>query len=104
MTVVEVWQASCEASGVELEPATAGDLRGSMMSNSQAMFYVAADPSQPGAAWAACVDKPEYAKDTARDLAYWVRSGAKIERVDAVTMQGMLAAWTRPEKKRIARK
>ena len=65
----------------------------------QTMFYVAVDRDQPGAAWAACVDKPEYAKDTAKDIADWIKRGASIERVNAETMQSMLAAWVRPAKK-----
>ena len=67
--------------------------------NEQTMFYVAADRDQPGAAWAACVDKPEYAKDTAKDITDWIKRGASIERVNAETMQLMLTAWVRPAKK-----
>jgi hypothetical protein len=62
------------------------------------MFYVAADPGQPGAAWAACVDKPEFAKSTAKDLADWVKRGAQIKRVDRDTMLTMMNKWVRPEK------
>ena len=69
-----------------------------MRSNEETMFYVAADPEQPGACWAACVDKPEYAKDTAKDLADWVSRGAQIMRVDRLTMTTMMGKWVRPAK------
>lgn len=45
------------------------------------MVYVAADPTQPGAAWAACVDNPRWANETAKDVASWVRNGATVMRV-----------------------
>lgn len=49
------------------------------MSNAT-MAYAARFPGKPGYG-AVCVDKPEYAKDTARTLAGWIKSGATIERV-----------------------
>ena len=60
--------------------------------------YVAADPEQPGAAWAATVDKPEYLKDTAKLIAKWVKEGANVMRVDVDTARIMLCKWERPEK------
>lgn len=63
-----------------------------------AMCYVAADPDQPGAAWAVSVDKPEYAKDTAKTIAGWVRKGAIVMRVDRDTAVDMMGKWVRPVK------
>lgn len=60
--------------------------------------YVAADPDQPGAAWGVCSDRPEYKKDTAKDLARWLRQGAIIERVTVTRAREMLAKWERPKK------
>lgn len=62
------------------------------------MCYVAADPAQPGAAWAYCLDTPRYAKDTARDIARWVRDGAVVQRVTPAVAREMLIKWVRPEK------
>lgn len=44
---------------------------------------------------AACVDAPEYRKDTAKDMARWVRDGLAIERV--VTMFGVTMGGCRCE-------
>ena len=74
------------------------------MSTEETMFYVASDPEQPGGCWAACVDKPEYAKSTAKDLADWVKRGARIERVDRKTMLAMMNKWLRPEKSKKTKK
>ena len=68
--------------------------------STEPMAYVAADPDQPGAAWACCVDEPKHAKDTAKALVEWVRNGANIMRVDIDTARGMMMKWERPEKKR----
>jgi hypothetical protein len=57
------------------------------------MFYVAEDPLQPGAAFAACVDHPDYTKSTSKDVAAWIRRGGIIHRVDAETMMKMTMAW-----------
>lgn len=62
------------------------------------MVYVAADPKQPGAAWAVCVDNPEHQKDTARNISQWVREGANVQRVDLETGRAMLMKWVRPGK------
>ena len=61
------------------------------------MVYVAVDPSQPDAAWALCVDKPENAKYTAKDLAAWARRGAVVMRVDVETAIVMTRKWIRAE-------
>ena len=67
------------------------------------MCYVAADPAQPGAAWAAFVDDPTHSpsvkKDMAKELASWARKGATVQRVQLPDARRMLAAWQRPEKK-----
>lgn len=63
------------------------------------MVYVAADPAQPGSAWAACVDDPRWAKDTAKDIAGWVRKGAIVMRVTPEVAREMMLKWVRPEKK-----
>ena len=68
--------------------------------NTEPMAYVAADPLQPGAAWACTVDEPKYAKDTAKALADWVKRGAIVQRVDLQTAREMMMKWERPEKKR----
>ncbi len=62
------------------------------------MVYVAADPLQPGAAYAICVDRPEYARETAKTIAQWVRRGANVMRVDHDTGVAMLGKWVRPSK------
>lgn len=62
----------------------------------QTMCYVAADPSQPGAAWAVCVDVPGSERDTAKTIAGYLRDGANIMRVDYDTAKAMLARWVRP--------
>lgn len=62
------------------------------------MVYVAADPAQPGAAWAIVVDDPKYPKDTAKSIAAWVRKGANVMRVDIDTGREMLLKWVRPKK------
>ena len=60
------------------------------------MFYVAEDPQQPGAAFASCIDEPQFAKSTAKDIAAWIRRGAIIHRCNGETMQKMIRAWKRP--------
>ena len=62
------------------------------------MCYVAADPNQPGAAWGACIDMPGREKDTAKNIADWVRKGANVMRVPTETAWEMLSKWVRPEK------
>ena len=60
--------------------------------------YVAADPKQPGAAWAICMDKPEWAKETAKTVACYIKQGARVLRVDRITGLDMLNKWVRPTK------
>jgi len=64
------------------------------------MCYVAADPTQPGAAWAATVDDPQHAKDTAKEVAKWIKDGANVMRVPVQQARDMLCKWERPAKKR----
>ena len=65
------------------------------------MVYVAADPAQPGAAWAAYVDDPEYSasikKDMAKELASWRRKGAQVQRVSPEEARVMLNKWLQPD-------
>ncbi len=65
----------------------------------EGMCYVAADPEQQGAAWAATVDDPKYADSNAKTLAKWIKQGANVLRVPTQTARDMLAKWERPEKK-----
>ena len=60
--------------------------------------YVAADPKQPGAAWAICIDKPEWAKETAKTVSGYIKQGAQVLRVDRLTGVDMLNKWVRPTK------
>ena len=53
--------------------------KGAIMTN-ETMAYAARFPGKPGFG-AVCVDRPEFAKDTAKDIAGWIRKGATIERV-----------------------
>ena len=66
----------------------------------EGMCYVAADPDQPGAAWAATVDDPKYAASTAKEIAKWIKQGANVLRVPTAEARAMLQKWERPEKKR----
>ena len=67
------------------------------MMDTTPMVYVAVDPSQPDAAWALCVDKPENARHTAKDLARWARKGSVVMRVDVETAIVMTRKWIRAE-------
>lgn len=54
------------------------------------LVYAARFPGKPGFG-AICVDSPEFAKQTAKDVAAWIRKGATIERVTIdVARAGML--------------
>jgi len=59
------------------------------------MFFVAIDPAQPDAAYAACADDPRWAIQTAIYIAEWKAEGATIHRVDRDTMRAMLKRWIR---------
>ena len=65
---------------------------------SDEMCYVAADPEQPGAAWAICIDDSRYAKYTAKDLSTWTLKGANVMRVTYDVALEMLKKWVRPDK------
>lgn len=43
-------------------------------STNKEMAYVAEDPAQPGAAWAYSIDDPRCVKETAKDIARWVKT------------------------------
>jgi hypothetical protein len=62
------------------------------------MCYVAADPKQPGAAWAASVDDGKFPELVAEDVAGFVRRGAIVMRVDVETAREMMSKWVRPGK------
>jgi hypothetical protein len=76
--------------------------KGKTMTDKTVMVYVAADPAQPGAAWAAYVDDPTHSAsvktDMAKEVASWVRNGANVQRVTTDQARAMLQAWVRPEK------
>lgn len=44
----------------------------------ETLCYVGVKPC--GCAVAACVDRPEFAKDTAKTIARWIRDGLTVER------------------------
>lgn len=67
--------------------------------NDEKMCYVAADPKQPGAAWAVAVDEPGCEKYNARDIARWLRAGATVMRVPIQAARNMLSEWKRPTAK-----
>ena len=71
-----------------------------MTYSEETMVYVAADPKQPGAAWAASVDDPRFRKETARYVAAWLREGANVMRVTPEVAREMLMKWVRPERKK----
>lgn len=58
--------------------------------------YVAADPKQPGAAWAVCADNPEWVESTAKVVADYIDRGATVMRVDREAALAMLEKWMRP--------
>ena len=66
------------------------------MAKKDGMFWVAADPSQPGAAFAACADEPRYEAENEETKADWIERGAEPKLVDADTMRQMLSAWKLP--------
>lgn len=65
------------------------------------MCYVAADPNQPGAAWAACVIDPRWAEDTAKSVSEWIKDGANTMQVPVETAREMLGKWVRPGQKEL---
>jgi len=68
------------------------------------MCYVAADPKQPGAAWAICVDNPKHRVDTLKNIVEWERQGANVQLVGIEEGKAMLMKWVRPAKARKARR
>jgi hypothetical protein len=72
------------------------------MSNEKTMVYVAADPAQPGAAWAIVIDDGKHQKDLSKSIAGWIQKGANVMRVDIDTGREMISKWKRPAKKQAA--
>lgn len=70
--------------------------------STEEMAYVAADPKQPGAAWAVMVDDPKYAKDLAKEIAGWIRKGANVMRVTIPEAREMVMKWERPNAAKVA--
>lgn len=60
------------------------------------MCYVAEDPDQPGAAFAASVIAPGREKDNAKCVADWIRRGATVRTVTSEAANEMLGKWKRP--------
>ena len=60
------------------------------------MCYVAEDPEQPGAAFAASVIVQGREKDNAKCVADWIRRGAIIRTVTSDVAREMLGKWKRP--------
>ena len=54
------------------------------------MFYVASFPEHPDEAFAACVDEPQYQKDTAKAVSNWIKQGALVRRVSATEGKAMM--------------
>lgn len=62
------------------------------------MVYVAEDRNQPGAAYAICVDQPQWASDTAKTIAEWAKEGAIVKHCTRAEGLAMLNKWVRPAK------
>lgn len=61
------------------------------------MIWVAEDPSQPGAAFAALVPDNSRRVSDAKTLDSWEKRGGIVRLVDRKTSADMLRAWIRPE-------
>ena len=66
-----------------------------MMNDDEDMVYVAADPEQPGTAWAISVDHPDYKKDLAKSISKWIKQGAIVMRVKRSVGVKMLDKWVK---------
>lgn len=62
------------------------------------MVYVAADPEQPGAAWAIAAIDPSWSKETAKLVSGWIKKGALVQMVPREVGIEMLNKWVRPQK------
>jgi hypothetical protein len=66
------------------------------------MVYVAADPTQPGAAWAiaGCAEPGDtvWRKELAKTLAEWISQGADVMLVEHMAGCDMMDKWVRPSK------
>lgn len=58
----------------------------------ESFCYVAAETGKPGY-FAACIDRPEYKKATAKDVAGWLRRSATITRVTTDEANHGLREW-----------
>lgn len=67
------------------------------MSEQQRMIYVAADPRQPGTAYAGFVDDPQYIENIAERIRQHESEGACIMRVTPEKAQQMMGKWKHPE-------
>lgn len=59
------------------------------------MFFVASFPEYPDEAFAACVDEPQYKKDTAKTVSDWIKRGAIVRRVSAAEGKAMMDRYVR---------
>lgn len=66
--------------------------------STQSMAYVAIDPQQPQAAWAALAEGSRSPEEVMKVLDSWERDGAQVKRVPAEQARMMLARWVQPEK------
>lgn len=57
--------------------------------------YIAKKKSQPGAAYAVCVDDLRFKKETAEVVAEWITEGAIVERVPIEVAREMLGKYVR---------
>ena len=59
---------------------------------SEAYCYVGMQPGEPGA-FAACVDNPDRAKDTAKFVSRIIKKGGTVDRVTVEKAREMLKEW-----------
>jgi len=60
------------------------------------MVYIGRRAGEAGAS-CICVDKPEWAKDTAKTIGKWIRQGKTVERVTRDVGVAELKKWVRPK-------
>lgn len=66
-------------------------------STKQRSIYVAADPLQPGTAYAGFVNDPKYADNIAQRIEEYEAEGAEIMLVTPEKALEMMAKWKHPE-------
>ena len=74
------------------------------MSTNETWVYVAADPKQPGAAFAITVGDGQYITEMYKTLADWAKRGGVPTRVTKAEGVEMLSKWVRPKKRVLAQK